>query len=155
VDARVEDALGKALAALRRRERSCAELYEWLRERGYGPETCEETVSELTELGELDDERFAFAFAQDKRDLSGWGAERITATLAGRGIGRPLAERAAAEPRESELARAIELARERGEDLADESARARVHSFLARRGFDYELSYDAVRSAAGSDSAAA
>lgn len=155
MDPRVEEALHRALGALRRRERSCAELHEWLRERDFESEACEEAVAELIELGELDDERFAHAFAQDKRDLSGWGAERIEAALLDRRIGRSLAERAAAEPHESELNRATELARARGEDLGDERARARVLAFLTRRGFGYELAYDAVRGAASSDSAAA
>ena len=54
-------------------------------------------MAELIELGELDDERFAFAFAEDKRELAGWGAERIEAALLDRGLDRALAERACAE----------------------------------------------------------
>jgi regulatory protein len=155
VDVLVEQALGRALGALRRRERSCAELYQWLLDRGVEAEIAEDVVAELVEVGELDDERFAFAFAQDKRDLSGWGAERIEAALVERGIARSLAERAGAEPHDSELTRAVDLALARGEDLGDERARARVLSFLIRRGYGYDLAYDAVREAARSDPAAA
>ncbi len=155
MDRELESALSKALGALQRRERTTAELHAWLTERGISEALAEEVVAELVEVGELDDERFAQAFAQDKRDLSGWGAERIEAALADRGLGRSLAERAAAEPRAEELVRATELACSRGEDLSAEQGRARVLSFLTRRGFEYELAYDAIRAAARPDSRAA
>jgi SOS response regulatory protein OraA/RecX len=155
VEQRTQEAFGKAVGALRRRERSCAEIHGWLGDRGFEPDICEEVVAELVEIGELDDDRFARAFAADKRELSGWGAERIEAALLDRGIGRALAERAAAEPRREELARATALARARGEDLSDERARSRVLSFLTRRGYGYELAYEAVRDAARPGSAAA
>jgi regulatory protein len=147
MDRDLDEALSKALGALQRRERTTVELHAWLTERGTPEALAEEVIAELVEIGELDDERFAQAFAQDKRDLSGWGAERIEAALVDRGLGRGLAERAAAEPRDDELSRATELARSRGEDLGDDRGRARVLSFLTRRGFEYELAYDAIRDA--------
>lgn len=140
-------ALGEALGALRRRERSATELHRWLRERGYGDELAAEAVAELIELGELDDERFAYAYAADKRELAGWGAQRIAAALAERGIGIALAERAAAEPREDELERAVRVIAARGEDLDDDRGRARALAHLTRRGYEYELAYEAVRRA--------
>lgn len=155
MDRELEAALSKALGALQRRERTTVELHAWLTERGVSEALAEEAIAELVEVGELDDERFAQAYAQDKRDLSGWGAERIEAALVDRGLGRALAERAAAEPRDDELARATELALSRGEDLADDRARARVLSFLTRRGFEYDLAYDAIRDATRPGSQAA
>jgi regulatory protein len=148
VDPTLDSALTKALGALQRRERTVAELHAWLVERDVPAEVAEEAIAELVEIGQLDDERFAFAFAEDKRDLSGWGGGRIEAALLDRGIGRGLAERACVEPREAELNRAAELARSRGEDLDDDRARSRTLSFLIRRGFEYELAYDAIRAAA-------
>ena len=150
-----EAAVGKALAALARRERTTTEMRDWLVERGVPGEVAEDAIAELVEIGALDDERFAHAFAADKRELSGWGAERIEAALVERGIGRSLAERAGFEPRSEELSRATELALSRREDLGDERARSRVRAYLTRRGFEYELAYDAIREAAKSDSAAA
>lgn len=146
-DRGLQEALGRALGALRRRERSSAELHRWLRERGCGEELAEEVIAELIELGELDDERFAHAYAADKRELSGWGAQRIEAALVERGIGAALAERAAAEPRAAELERAVRLVAARDEDLDDDRARARALSRLTRRGYGYELAYEAVRRA--------
>lgn len=146
-DGRFAEAFAKALAALRRRERTAVELHGWLRERGVAEEVAEEVVAELVEIGELDDERFAFAYAVDKRELAGWGARRIAVALRERGIGGALADRAADEPREVELGRAVELVRERGEDLEDERGCARSLALLARRGYEHELAYEAVRRA--------
>ena len=80
------DAFEAALAALRRRERATAELRAWLATRGHGPEEIEAAIGRLTEVGELDDERFACRYAEDKRELRGWGAERIREALASRGV---------------------------------------------------------------------
>ena len=154
-DQQLQAALGKALGALRRRERTSAELHRWLIERGFDEALAEEVIAELVEIGELDDERFAHAYAADKRELSGWGTQRIATALVERGLGHALAERAAAEPREAELGRAVELVRAKGEDLDDERARGRALSHLTRRGYEYELAYEAVRRAEETRSPAA
>ena len=74
-------------AALGQKERTEAELAEWLRERGVeegdagpGPRV------RLAEAGALDDERFARRFAEDKRELRSWGPERIAEALRARGV---------------------------------------------------------------------
>lgn len=140
-------ALNAAIGALHRKERTAAELHGWLLERDLDRDLVEEVIAELVEAGELDDERFAFAYASDKRDLSGWGSERIEAALMDRGLGLALAERAAAEPRDSQLARAVELLRRRGKSPEDGESRNRALSYLTRRGYEYELAYDAIREA--------
>jgi len=154
-DRQHEETLARALAALRRRERTAAELHGWLRERGVAEETAGEVVAQLVEIGALDDERFAFAYAADKRELAGWGAHRIAAALRERGIGGALADRAAGESREEELGRAVELVRKKGEDLDDERACARSLALLTRRGYEHELAYEAVRRARRAASEAA
>lgn len=141
-------AMNAAVGALHRRERTVAELREWMRGRDLDENLVEDVLVELVEVGELDDERFAYAFAADKRELSGWGSERIEATLADRGLERSLAELAASEPRESGLERATGLLRRRGEPIDDEASRTRALSYLTRRGYDYELAHDALRLAA-------
>lgn len=140
------DAFEAALVALRRKEHATAELVAWLQKRGYGSEEVEAAIVRLTEIGGLDDERFASRYAEDKRELRGWGAERIRAALLARGIAPELAEGAAeAESRDDQVARASELLARRGQALADEAARARALGYLTRRGYEYEIAYDAVR----------
>jgi SOS response regulatory protein OraA/RecX len=75
-----------ALTALRRKERTSRELAEWLERRGFGSEDVEAALGRLAAAGELDDERFAQSYADDKRSLSGWGAERIRDALLAKGI---------------------------------------------------------------------
>lgn len=144
-----QEAFEVAVALIARRERSEAELREGLRERGVGEAASAAAVARLVAVGELDDERFARRYAEDKRELRGWGPERIREALARRGIAPEVAAAAAGgEPAADQAARAARLLERRGEVLGDERARARALAFLARRGFDYEVAYEAVRRAA-------
>lgn len=144
---REREPLEAALRALNHRERSTAELTRWLGERGYSAAEVEASISELLELGALDDERFARVFSEDKRALQGWGPERIAEALAARGISRELIDRhCAGESHGGQVARAAELLGTRGEALEDDRARARALGFLTRRGYPYEVAYEAIRS---------
>lgn len=145
--ARERDAFELALGALSRRERSVAELSVWLAERGVEGVDLEETIGALIESGGLDDERFALAFAADKREISGWGGERIRAALSERGIDAELIDHAVAAGGDhaTEVERAVGLLVRRDEPLDDDPARARALGFLARRGYDHETAYAAVR----------
>ncbi len=138
-------ALLAALGTLSRRERTEAELRTWLRERDTSEDAVEYAIATLVETGDINDERYAFAFAEDKRDLAGWGRERIATTLSERGIESALIERCCAEEREDQLNRAVEQVLRRGDDLADDRGRARALAFLSRRGYEYEIAYDAIR----------
>jgi len=135
-----------AVGAISRKERTVAELREWLRDRDVDEADVDEAVGRLTSMGGLDDERYARCFAEDKRELSGWGPERIRQTLISRGIERQLAEAASeGESAADQAARAAQLLVERAAELDDDSGRGRALSFLARRGYDYEVAYQAVR----------
>ncbi len=135
-----------AVRALSRKERTVAELREWLAQRDVDPAEAEEAIRRLIEIGQLDDERYAALFAEDKRELFGWGPERIRDALMGKGISRQTAEAAVGAESRSELAeRAAELLVRRDDSLDDDSGRGRALAFLARRGYELEVAYDAVR----------
>ena len=145
-DDRAAEAFERGLAALRRRERGTAELAEWLTARGFAHAEVGTAIARLTEVGELDDLRFATRFAEDKRDLRGWGPERIREVLAARGIARELIDSAlVADGHAEQLARAEGLLARRGAPPATDAERARALAFLTRRGYDLELSYEAIR----------
>jgi regulatory protein len=149
VTERAPDAFEVGLAALRRKERATAELRAWLAARGYGLEEVEAAIGRLTEAGELDDERFARRYAEDKRELRGWGAERIREALASRGIPRALVEVALQDDsRGAQVGRASNLLARRGRPLGADADRARALGYLIRRGYEYEVAYEAVRLAA-------
>lgn len=140
------DAFERALEALAHRERTGAELCAWLGDRGFERAEVEAAVGRLIEAGAIDDERFAVRFAEDKRELRGWGPERIRKALAGRGLEPAMIEAAlAADGHASQLERALGLLDGRSEAPVDERSRARALAFLARRGYDSELAYEAVR----------
>jgi regulatory protein len=137
-------AFEQAVGALAQRERTTAELDEWLRARGHPPGEVEGAIAHLVQIGELDDERFARRYAEDKRELSGWGADRIRDALAAKGLGRDTIDAALADDVD-ELERAIATLERRGEPAVDERSRARALGYLARRGYDSETAHDAVR----------
>lgn len=151
--ARTTDAYELALKALAYRERSIHELREWLEGRDCPEEEVRSALEELIACGQLDDERFAHRYAEDKRELSGWGADRIRTALLERGVAAQLAERAVASGGDhaSEVGRAHELLVRRGEDLDCDGARARALGFLTRRGYDYEVAHEAIRVYESSD----
>ena len=144
---RSREAFERAVEVLSHKERTAAELGAWLAGRGFEPAEIEAAVELLVETGGLDDERFARQFASDKRELRGWGPERIREALAGRGLERGLIASAIAEDHPDQLRRALALLERRGEAPLDEAARGRALAFLARRGYDSELAHDAVRAA--------
>jgi regulatory protein len=148
VTGRSADAFDVAVAALRRKERASAELADWLRRRGYRDDEVDDAIVRLIEARELDDERFARGYAEDKRALRGWGAERIREGLATRGIAEPVIEAALeADSEVAQVARAADLLATRGRALSEESDRARALGFLTRRGYGYEVAHEAIRQA--------
>jgi regulatory protein len=143
---RVREAFERAVEAIGRRERTIGELREWLGDRGFEEAVVEDAVGRLIELGELDDERFARRYADDKRELRSWGAERIRESLLRRGIEPALADAAVdACSDDEELRRAGALLATRPDGLGSEAARARALAFLTRRGYELEIAYETIR----------
>ncbi len=88
VTARQKSAFELAVGALSRKERTVAELRAWLAKREVEPAEAEEAIERLVEMGQLDDERYAALFTQDKRELFGWGPARIREALIDKGSRR-------------------------------------------------------------------
>jgi regulatory protein len=146
------DAFEAALGALDRKERTAHELALWLKGRGFGLDEIEAALRRLFETGVVDDERFARSYAEDKRELSGWGPERIREALLARGVTIDTIEAVlAVDSHGDQLDRAREILIRRARPLEDNADRQRALDYLARRGYDYETAYEAVRSAAPRD----
>ena len=140
------DAYELALRALGQKERSEAELTEWLRARGVDQKEAAESISRLAEAGALDDARFARRYAEDKRELRGWGPDRIADALRARGVGDDaIAEAIEAEGDEAVIVRAAGVLAGAGAPVDDEPSRNRALGLLARRGYPLEAAYEAVR----------
>jgi regulatory protein len=145
----LQAALDLGLRHFGHRDRTVAELRRHLERREVREDVAEAAIAELERLGLLDDARFARRFAEDRRRLDAWGAERIERRLVELGVERHLiaaALAAADDDGGSELARAVDLLRRRfPRPPAADRERDRALGLLARRGYDLELAYDAVR----------
>src|SRR3954452_16119481 len=143
----VGDALALAYRALGRRDRTVSEVRAYLLNHGCDEAAADAALAELREQGYLDDERYARRFAEDRRALDGWGAERIARRLDDAGvpvavIDATLAERSG----DDELDAAVGVLRGKlGTPPADDRSRERALGLLVRRGYELELAYDAVR----------
>lgn len=146
-DERLEHALGLAYHYLNRRDRTVSEVRRHLGGRGVATTTVDATITTLAEQGYLDDERFARLYAEDKRGLEQWGAERISQGLVARGIDRELIDEVLGSGGgETELDRALELLERRFPvPPRDRRERDRALGMLLRKGFDTELALDALR----------
>jgi regulatory protein len=146
VGRRDDDPYELALRALSYKERTESELRAWLAERDVVEVEIEEVIARLMEAGAIDDAGFARRYAEDKRELAGWGPDRITAALASRGVARGHIEAAlAGEDAEAQVERAVALLENRGMACAEERERDRALGLLVRRGYPLELAYEAVR----------
>jgi len=149
--ARLERARALAWRALDRRDRTELELRGILAAKRVAPEEAQVVVGELLEGGFLDDGPFARRFADDRRRLDGWGAERIGRRLRALGVAPELAAAALGDQdHEGEMEAALALLRRRF-PAAPETARERDRALgmLVRKGYELELALDALRRYAG------
>jgi regulatory protein len=102
-------------------------------------------LAELRRQGAVDDERYARNFVHDRRELDGWGAERIRERLEQAGVEREVIEAALGEGGEAELGAAVALLARRMEPPDDDRGRAHAFGLLVRKGYESDLAYEAVR----------
>jgi len=141
-----DEILAKALGAIGRKERTVSEMTEWLRERDYEEEEVDRVVAFLIENEALDDQRFAIAFANDKRELSGWGSDRIEEVLRRRGLrGDQIRVALNQEVEVGEVDRAVGILLKKGAQVDDPRDRQKALGLLARRGYCAEDAYAAIR----------
>lgn len=140
-------ALDFAYRYLGRRDRTVVEMRRHLEGKRVEPDLIDEAVAELLEQGYLDDARYARRFAEDRRSLDAWGADRIEQRLLSVGVDRAdIAAALAAQDGASELEAAVELLRRKVRiPPADDRARERALGMLARKGYELDVAYDAVR----------
>ena len=144
---RIDHARSLAWRALNRRDRTVAELARGLAAKRVEPGAIEVVVAELCEQGYLDDAGYAIRFADDRRRLDGWGAERIERRLRELGVDAELIAAAVGEQdAAAEMEAAVELLRRRFPDPPQTPHdRDRALGVLVRKGYELELAYDALR----------
>jgi regulatory protein len=150
-EVRLQHARDVAWQALNRRDHTMAELARTLARKRAEPAVIDAVVGELCEQGYLDDARYARRFADDRRRLDGWGAERIERRLREAGVAPELIAAAVGEQgHEDELEAALALVRRRfPEPPATARDCERALAMLVRKGYELELAHDAIRRHAG------
>jgi regulatory protein len=150
-EAHVQHALDLAFRYLERRDRTVLEVRRCLEGKRVEPCTIELALDHLQREGYLDDARFARQFADDKRLLEEWGADRIERRLTTLGVPAELVRAAVAtRDREGELEAALALLARRFPLLGDDPRdQRRALGVLVRKGYDSELAWDAIRAHAG------
>jgi len=146
-ETRRQHARDVAWAALDRREHTVAELRRLLERKRVEPAEIAAVLDELTSEGWVDDAAYARRFAEDRRALDGWGAERIARRLHVLGVDREHVDAAVgARADGDERAAALALLRRRfPAPPADPRERNRALGLLARKGYELELAHDVLR----------
>src|SRR3954462_14573925 len=133
---RLQHGFETAFRYLGHRDRTVAEVRAFLEKKGIRHGVADEVIADLERQGYLDDAGYAARFAEDKRELEGWGAERIERRLLDAGVDRevvhaPLGDR----PRDDELAAALALLHRRFPGSLDDPRESqRAFGVLARKG---------------------
>jgi regulatory protein len=145
---RLQHGLDLAYRYLGRRDRTVLEVRRHLEAKRVEPDTITAVVAELGEQGYLDDARYAQRFTEDRRTLDAWGNDRIERKLRTVGVAPDAVEAALASDVAGggELGAAVAVLERRfGTPPADDRGRERALGLLARKGYELELAYDAVR----------
>lgn len=145
----------RALGLLAVRPRSRRELEQRLRRAGFEPEVVTEELARLEAVGLVDDEAFARQVVEHELSVRRSGRRAIVSRLIGKGVDRGTIDLALeGSASDSDEERALELALARAARLREippEQAFPRLVAFLARRGYDPDVSRRATRRALGLD----
>jgi len=147
-EARLQHALDLSYRYLGFRDRTVLEVRRHLEAKRVEPDTIEQSVAELCDLGYLDDARFAQRFVEDRRTLDHWGNERIERKLLASGVAADLVAvaLAAGDATESQFSAALATLSGRFRTPPETPKdRDRALGFLVRKGYELETAYDAIR----------
>jgi regulatory protein len=144
---RLQHALDLAFRYLGPRARTEVEMRRYLEGKRIEPETIGQALESLRRQDYLNDARFAREFAEDKRLLEEWGADRIERKLLALGVPVEIVRGAVdAQSRDDEVAAARALLARRFPRLdGDPREQRRAVGVLVRKGYDGELAWDVVR----------
>ena len=144
---RLQHARDLAWAALNRREHTVAELQRILERKRVEPADVTTVLTDLTAENWVDDAAYARRFTEDRRNLDGWGSERIVRRLRALGVDGEHIEAAVGERGATgERDAALEWLRRRfPQPPEDPRERNRALGMLVRKGFELELSLDVLR----------
>lgn len=150
----IERAVSAAMRALDQRLQSRSELRIRLLRKGFSPETTDAALNTLAEHGYLDDGRFAEVWIENRLEHRPRGKRMLEAELRKKGIDRQTVDATMAEMPIDDRDAAIVLARKglkRVEGLPRDEQARKLTGMLARRGFDYGVIRDTLKSLVDAD----
>ena len=138
-DTSPRDARLAAMRLLTRREHSCQELQQKLKNKGFDESLVEQTTNNLKQQGLLSDERFAESYLRFRRN-KGNGPIRIQQELRQRGVSDEIIAAAVIEDDAEWFDLACKVREKRfGKALPENIAdRAKQQRFLQYRGFNHQ-----------------
>ena len=139
-----------ALNLLSFHDRSCREISDRLRQKGFEAETERRVVSSLVEAGLLDDARLARQWGAERLSNRPMGARLLAAELRRKGIDREtidltVEELYAGDGERSLAVRALAARQDRYRTLERPVAFRKMADFLLRRGFSWEVAEEAIK----------
>ena len=139
-EAERKKAMDASFNLLSYRARSNREIETRLKRKGVSEDAIRETAQRLTELGLLDDVKFAEAFARDRLEFARKGKRVIYAELRRKGVPKPVVEQVLARVGdETESAGAVlDKVSRRYAALEPRERYRKLHDLLLRRGFSFE-----------------
>jgi regulatory protein len=135
-------AVGSALNLLARRPRSEREVRARLRQKGYPPETIDLAITKLEGWRYVDDEAFARYWVENREANKPRGRRLLEQELRLKGVDRETIRETIADADLDERQAALELGRTKlrsYRNLEPAVAQRRLGSFLARRGYGYDV----------------
>lgn len=144
-----EEGTAYAESLCARAEYAPYEIRQRLIRKGLSNEEISEIIKHLTDLKFIDEERFAFAFARNKMEMSHWGRHKIAYALSQRRIDRQIILRAINDLDENRYFSILcDLIKSRKGKLGTPDTYEGRHSlyrFASARGFESELIIAALR----------
>ena len=148
-EAGLQQAVDRAYNYLSYRPRSREEVRRYLRRKETPPATIEAALARLDRLDLINDHSFASFWVESREQFSPRGARALKNELRMKGVEREVVEEMIDDEKDEERSlragrkKALSLVRIPGMDFA--TFRARLGSFLQRRGFGYEVSTRTIR----------
>jgi regulatory protein len=141
----------RALSFLARRFHSERELLIKLKQKSYEERLIKLVLNELKEKSFIDDQVFANHFIEEKLKKKRWGKNKIRSALFVKGVSASIIDEVlkSFNSEEDQNEAALSLAQKKYEKLRlresdEKKLKQKIISFLLSRGFDYEVSAEAV-----------
>jgi len=136
----IDRAVTTAIRALEQRMQTGRELRTRLMRKGFEPETIDAALAKLTDVGYLNDERFAELWIENRLAHRPRGKRMLEQELRQKGIDRQIVDETVSGMEIDDRTAALEVARKRlksVQSLPPDEQKKKLTGILARRGFDF------------------